>query len=370
MRSREVEPEQRIVRVGPGCLLHDVDRATQEHGLATVLGIVSETGVAGLTLGGGFGYLSRRFGWTVDNLMEVDVVTADGELRRAAADEHGDLFWALRGGGGNFGVVTRFTFRLHEVGPQITGGAVMWDADDAGDVLTLYRELAEAAPRELTIALMLRLAPAAPFVPQRWHGKPVVVVIACHTGDDSRAAEALAPLRAVGKPIADLIGRKPYLDQQSMFDAMQPQGTHNYWKTEFLPRLSHELLDTFRRQGSGMASPMSQLVIFQLGGAVAARDADATSCGNRDADAFFASAGCWAPGVPEHESDRGWAKCAWQAIRPFSTGGNYVNAQTVDEDESRLRAAYRDNLERLAKVKAAYDPENLFRVNRNIAPAE
>jgi FAD/FMN-containing dehydrogenase len=370
MTSVEVEPQQRIVRVGPGCLLHDVDRATQEHGLATVLGIVSETGVAGLTLGGGFGYLSRRFGWTVDSLVEMDVVTADGELRRVAADEHGDLFWALRGGGGNFGVVTRFTFCLHEVGPQITGGAVMWDADDAGDVLALYRDLAEAAPHELTIALMLRLAPAAPFVPQRWHGKPVVVVIACHTGDDIRAAEDLAPLRAVGTPIADLIGRKPYVDQQSMFDAMQPQGTHNYWKTEFLPRLSHELLDTFRRQGSGMASPMSQLVIFQLGGAVAARDADATSCGNRDADAFFASAGCWAPGVPEHESDREWARCAWQAIRPYSTGGNYVNAQTLDEDESRLRAAYRESLERLAKVKATYDPENLFRVNRNIAPAE
>jgi FAD/FMN-containing dehydrogenase len=369
MRSVEVDAERRLARVGPGCLLGDVDRATQEHGLATVLGFVSETGVAGLTLGGGFGYLTRRFGWTVDNLDEAEVVTADGEIRRATPDEHDDLLWAVRGGGGNFGIVTRFTFRLHEVGPEITGGLVAWDADEASDVLALYRELAEAAPRELTLAVMIRLAPAAPFLPERWHGKPIVAVIACHTGDPSRAADDLAPLRALRRPIADVIRLKPYVEQQSMFDATQPKGMHNYWKSEFFPRLSDELLETYRQQGAGMASPMSQLVIFQLGGALADHDATATSFGNRDADSFFAAAGCWPPGTPDYENDRGWARSAWEAIRPYSTGGNYINVQTADDDDTRLREAYRDSLERLATVKAAYDPDNLFRVNRNIAPA-
>jgi FAD/FMN-containing dehydrogenase len=369
MRSVEVDAERRLARVGPGCLLGDVDRATQEHGLATVLGFVSETGVAGLTLGGGFGYLTRRFGWTVDNLDEAEVVTADGEIRRAAPDEHDDLLWAVRGGGGNFGIVTRFTFRLHEVGPEITGGLVAWDADEASDVLALYRDLAEAAPRELTLAVMIRLAPAAPFLPERWHGKPIVAVIACHTGDPSRAADDLAPLRALRRPIADVIRLKPYVEQQSMFDATQPKGMHNYWKSEFLPRLSDELLETYRQQGAGMASPMSQLVIFQLGGALADHDATATSFGNRDADSFFAAAGCWPPSTPDYENDRGWARSAWEAIRPYSTGGNYINVQTADDDDTRLREAYRDSLERLATVKAAYDPDNLFRVNRNIAPA-
>jgi FAD/FMN-containing dehydrogenase len=195
MSEVEGDADRRIVRVGPGCLLGDVDRATQERGLATVLGFVSQTGVAGLTLGGGFGYLTRRFGWTVDNLEEVEVVTADGEVRRAAQDEHDDLFWALRGGGGNFGIVTRFTYRLHNVGPQITAGLVVWDAEDAGDVLTRYREVAEVAPRELTLAVTMRLAPAAPFIPEKWHGRPIVAVIACHTGDQSRAARSLAPSR-------------------------------------------------------------------------------------------------------------------------------------------------------------------------------
>ena len=370
MRTVNVDPERRIARVGPGCLLRDVDRATQEHGLATVLGFVSETGVAGLTLGGGFGYLTRRFGWTVDNLEEVEIVTADGKARRAAANEHEDLFWAVRGGGGNFGVVTRFTFRLHEVGPHITGGIIAWDADEAADVLALYRELAEAAPRELTLGVAIRFAPAAPFIPERWHGRRVVLVFACHTGDPSRAASDLAPLRAFRRPIADDIRRKPYVDQQSIFDPSQPKGMHYYWKSEFLPRLSDELLETVREQAAGMASPLSQFWIIQLGGAVTDHDPMATSFGNRDADAIFAATGCWPPGAPDHENDQRWARTAWEALRPYSTGGNYVNVQTADDDETRLRAGYRDTLGRLAEIKAIYDSQNLFRVNRNIAPGD
>lgn len=369
MNAVEVDVERRLAHVGPGCRLGDVDRRTQEHGLATVLGFISETGVAGLTLGGGFGYLTRRFGWTVDNLEEVEVVTADGEVRRAALDEHDDLFWALRGGGGNFGVVTRFTFRLHEIGPEVTAGVIVWDAAEATDVLPVYRQLAEAAPRELALGLVIRFAPALQIIPERWHGKPVVLVVACHTGDASRASGELAPLRALGRPIVDAVGRRRYVEQQTIFDTSQPKGMHNYWKSEFLPALSDELLETFRQQGAGMASPMSMLWILQLGGALSDHDAMDTPFGNRDADAIFAAAGCWDPNVPAHDRDRAWARSAWEALRPYSTGGNYVNVQTADDDDTRLREAYRDSLDRLAKIKATYDPHNLFRVNRNIAPA-
>jgi FAD/FMN-containing dehydrogenase len=369
MKTVEVDVDRRLVHVGPGCLLGDVDRATQEHGLATVLGFVSQTGVAGLTLGGGFGYLTRRFGWTVDNLEEVEIVTADGAVRRAASDEHDDLFWALRGGGGNFGVVTRFTFRLHEIGPAITGGIIGWDVEEAADVLSLYRELAEAAPRELTLGVAIRSAPPAAFIPECWHGRPVILVFACHTGDPARAARDLAPLRARGRPAFDAIEQKRYVDQQTIFDASQPKGMHYYWKSEFLARLSDELLETVREQGVGMASRMSMFWIIQLGGAVADHDAMATSFGNRDADAIFAATGSWPPGAPQHENDQAWARAAWEALRPYSTGASYVNLQTADADDAQLRAAYPASLERLAKVKAAYDPANLFRVNRNIAPA-
>jgi FAD/FMN-containing dehydrogenase len=369
MNAVEVDVERRLVHVGPGCRLRDVDRRTQEQGLATVLGFISETGVAGLTLGGGFGYLTRRFGWTVDNLEEVEVVTAEGEVRRAALDEHDDLFWALRGGGGNFGVVTRFTFRLHEIGPEVTAGVIVWDADEAAEVLPIYRQLAEEAPRELALGLIIRFAPALPIIPERWHAKPVVLVVVCHTGDASRASGDLAPLRALGRPIADAVGRRPYVEQQRIFDTSQPKGMHNYWKSEFLSDLSDELLDTFRQQGAGMASPMSMLWILQLGGALSDHDAIDTSFGNRDADAIVAAAGCWDPDGPAHERDGVWARSAWEALRPYSTGGNYINVQTADDDDTRLREAYRDSLDRLAKIKATYDPHNLFRVNRNIAPA-
>ncbi|HEX2273723.1 MAG TPA: FAD-binding oxidoreductase [Acidimicrobiales bacterium] len=368
MKAVAVDPERRVARVEGGCLLGDVDRATQEHGLATVLGFVSETGVAGLTLGGGFGYLSRRFGWTVDNLEEVEIVTADGEVRRAAADEHEDLFWALRGGGGNFGAVTRFTFRLHPVGPTMTGGLIVWDAQKADQVLARYREVSESAPRELTLALTMRLAPPAPFLPQEWHGKPIVGILACHTGDVARAGDDLAPIRAADGCIADLIVPKRYVEQQCMLDPTQPKGMHYYWKSEFVARLPDDLLDTFRHQAAAIESPMSQMVLFQLGGAVGDRDPGTTAFANRDAAYVLNAAGAWPPDAPGTAGHREWVRSAWEAVRPYSTGGNYVNFQTADEDESRTREAYRETLDRLARVKAAYDPENLFKVNRNIRP--
>jgi FAD/FMN-containing dehydrogenase len=366
MRDVAVDPYAKLAHVGPGCLLKHVDHATQEHGLATVLGFVSETGVAGLTLGGGFGYLTRRFGWAVDNLEEVEIVTADGEIRIANRDRNDDLFWAVRGGGGNFGVVTRFTFRLHEVGPTITGGLIAWSATRATEVLRTYRELTELAPRELTAAAIVRLAPPAPFVPPEWHGKPIVAIQVCHSG--ANPAADLAALRALGEPILDTITAKPYTAQQSMLDAMEPKGVHRYWKTEFVPGLSSGYLDTFLAGALKVTTPLSQSVIFHLGGALNERADDDGAVGNRDARYITGFSGTWPPGMPP-DPHVAWVRDAWERIRPFSTGGNYVNFQQAEDDTARTTAAYGRNYQRLQRVKAKYDPENVFRVNRNIPPA-
>jgi FAD/FMN-containing dehydrogenase len=299
MRDVTVDPDSRLAHVGPGCLLKHIDGATQQHGLATVLGFVSETGVAGLTLGGGFGYLTRRFGWAVDNLEEVEVVTADGEIRTANRVENADLFWALRGAGGNFGVVTRFTFRLHEVGPVITGGLIAWSADRAGEVLETYRELTESAPRELTAAVTVRLAPPAPFLPQEWHGRPIAGLILCHSGTNREAD--LEAVRALGDPIVDLVAEKPYAAQQSMLDPTQPKGLFYYWKTEFLPGLSSEFLDTFRERALQATSPMSQSLVFHLGGALNEHENGDGAVGNRDATHVGGFAGAWRPDLDANE---------------------------------------------------------------------
>ena len=366
MRDVEVDVAARRATVGPGCILRDVDGATQAHGLAAVLGFVSETGVAGLTLGGGFGYLTRRFGWTVDTLESVEIVTADGTVRTASRDEDPDLFWALRGGGGNFGIVTRFTFEAQEVGPGITGGLVLWDGDRAEDALALYREVTGSVGRELTMALTIRLAPPAPFIPPEWHGKPVVGMVVCHSGAD--AATDLAALEALGTPIVNLVTEKPYTAQQSMLDATQPKGPHYYWKTEFVPGLEDGFLEAFRSGALGVTSPMSQSIIFHIGGALNERAVDDGAVGNRDAQYVTGFAGSWPPPDPRADEHVAWVRGSWEGIRPYSTGGNYVNFQLAEDDAGRTAAAYGPNYDRLRQVKAAYDPHNLFRVNRNIAP--
>jgi FAD/FMN-containing dehydrogenase len=366
MRDVTVDADAKLAHVGAGCLLGDVDRATQQHGLATVLGFVSEVGVAGLTLGGGFGYLTRRFGWAVDNLEQVEIVTADGAIRTASRDENADLFWALRGGSGNFGVVTRFTFRLHQIDPMITGGLIVWGAERADEVLATYRELTQSAPRELTAAVMIRLAPPAPFVPKEWHFKPIIGMLVCHSGQSAEAD--LAPVRALGDPIVDLIGVHPYAAQQSMFDEMDPKGLHQYWKTEYLPGLSSEYTDIFREAALKVASPMSFSVIFHIAGALNERDDGDGAVGNRDARFISGFSGVWTPNVPGDEIVAA-VRDGWKKIRPFSTGGNYVNFQLAEDDVSRIVEAYGKNYERLQRIKATYDPGNLFRVNRNISPA-
>ena len=363
-----VDPNARLARVAAGALLGDVDRATQEHGLAATLGFVSLTGVAGLTLGGGFGYLTRRFGWTVDDLEEVQVVTADGSVRRASRSENEELFWALRGGGGNFGVVTEFVFRLHEVGPKVTAGIIAWRASEADTVLETFRSVAASAPRELTLVALRRNAPPAPWLPAEAHGTPIVAVVACHSGTPEQAEDDLAPIKSIGTPLADLIQPKDYVAQQTMLDATQPKGMHFYWKSEFLPGLDDGVISTYQAQFVDLKAPANQIVLFQLDGALNEHPEDDGAVGNRDAAFACVVQAMWAPDSPAGEANREWVRNAWQALKAYSTGGNYVNFQTEDEADARTAESYRSNYERLQRVKSEYDPSNLFRINRNIRP--
>ena len=362
----DVDQEAQLARVQAGALLGDVDRATQEHGLATTLGFVSLTGVGGLTLGGGFGYLTRRFGWTVDDLEAVEIVLADGSVRRASRHENAELFWALRGGGGNFGVVTEFTFRLHEVGPQITGGPIAWPASEAERVLDAFRRATASAPRELTLVALRRNAPPAPWLPEAAHGTPIIMVMACHSGDLAQAVADLEPITSVGEPLANLIQPRDYTAQQMLLDATQPRGNHYYWKSEFLPGLSDELLAAYQAQFEGLTAPANQIVLFHLAGALSEHSENDGAVGNRDAAFACVAQSMWPPDSPAGETNRAWVRNAWEALKPFSTGGNYINFQTEDEPDERMRASFRSNYDRLSRVKSEYDPGNLFRVNRNI----
>ena len=369
MRELTVDHAARLAHVGPGCRLQDVDRATQEHGLATVLGFVSEVGVAGLTLGGGLGYLARRFGWTVDNLEEVDIVTADGEIRTANRDLNADLFWALRGGGGNFGVVTRFTFRLHEVGPMVYGGLIAWPFERADEILRAYRTMTSEAPRELAVWMLLIHAPPAPFVPEEWHGRKICAMVVCYSGDLGDTDEALAPIRALGDPLVELLQEWPYTQQQSFLDETEPKGGHYYWKTDFVAELSDDLLTTTRELFAECPIPGGELGFLHLGGALNERDEDDGAIGNRDARYVHGVNGMWEPDEPDAELFQQWIRDAWARLRPFSTGRTYINFQSADEGDDRIQATYGANYERLAEIKRAYDPDNLFRSNRNILPA-
>jgi FAD/FMN-containing dehydrogenase len=369
LRGVTVDVKGKLARVDAGSLLQDVDRATQEHGLATVLGFISEVGVGGLTLGGGLGYLTRRFGWTVDNLEEVDIVTADGEIRTASRVENADLFWALRGGGGNFGVVTRFTYRLHDVGPIVYGGLIAWPFDRADEILAVYRKLTAEAPRELSVWLVLMRAPAAPFVPPEFHGERSCVMVVCYSGDPAGTDAALAPIRELGDPAVDLLQHWPYAMQQSFLDDSEPKGVHAYWKTEYLSELSEDLLPVLRDLAADCPIPEAQIGLLHLGGALNERDWDDGAVGNRDARYAVGLIGIWPPEEPNGDMFRQWVRSGWKKIRPFATGGNYINFQTDDDDQTPADS-YGKNYDRLQRLKTKYDPENIFRVNRNIAPSE
>ena len=368
MRGVWVNQEKKIAHAQSGCLLGDVDRETQLHGLAAVLGFVSLTGIAGLTLGGGFGYLTRRWGWTSDTVVGMDVVTADARLVRASEDENPDLFWGLRGGGGNFGVVTGIDYALYPIGPEVVVGLVAWPASEAPGVLELYRALAEKAPKELTLVVLMRMAPPAPWLPKETHGKPIVAMLACYSGDPESAEKAVAPIKSYGSPIGDVLVRRPYAQTQSLLDATQPKGRRYYWKSEYLPQIEPALCEKFIEHAARVPSPHSAMILFQIDGALNQLAEDHSPVGNRDARYVLNIAGSWEQ-AGDDAQNIGWTRDAWSDLRSFSTGGTYINFLTEDEGTERTEAALGKALRRLAEVKTKWDPENMFRTNRNIKPA-
>jgi FAD/FMN-containing dehydrogenase len=367
MRGVWVDPQRRVARAQAGCLLGDVDRETQVHGLAAVLGFVSLTGVTGLTLGGGFGYLTRRWGWTADTVVGMDVVTADARLVRASSEENADLFWGLRGGGGNYGVVTGIDYLLYPVGPEILGGMVAWPASEAPRVLELYRSLAEKAPPELTLVALMRPAPPAPWLPKEIHGKPIVALLACYTGRPEEGEKVVAPIKSFGSPIGDVLVRRPYTQIQSLLDTTQPKGRRYYWKSEYLPRIDPALCEKVIEHAARIRSPHSAVLLFQIEGALNRLGEDHSPAGNRDARYVLNVAGSWEQ-ADDDRANIGWAREAWSDMKPFSTGGTYINFLTEDEGQERNEAALGRALQRLAEVKTRWDPKNVFRTNRNIKP--
>jgi FAD/FMN-containing dehydrogenase len=371
MRAVWVDPTDRTAWVQGGALWSDVDHETQARGLATTGGIVGHTGVAGLTLGGGIGFLMRKHGLTVDNLLAADVVTADGSIVRASADEHPDLFWALRGGGGNFGVVTSFRFSLHPVGPTVTAGPVFWAADDTTDVLRFYRDFAAEAPDELGSVVRLGTVPPLPSIPEHLHWRPAIAVVCCYAGAVEAGERAVQALRRFGTPLVDLLAPSPYAGFQGGFDDTVLHGWHYYWKATNLDGLSDEAIAVIADHAYAAGSPRSYAAMFHLGGAVARAPHDATAYAARDVAHNIVIDAAWLPGEPgEHaEAEPAWARRFLRALQPHRAGGVYVNFLDSDDDSSRVREAYDDRIyRRLAKVKAEYDPENAFHHNKNIQP--
>jgi FAD/FMN-containing dehydrogenase len=368
LRGVAVDPVERTARVQPGALWGDVDRASQAHGLATPAGLVSHTGVAGLTLGGGFGWLSRRWGLTADNLIGARVLLADGDIVRASDRENSDLFWAIRGGGGNFGIVTEFEFRLNEIGTEVFAGPLLYRAAQAREVLHAYREFIAGAPDELAVYANLRTAPPLEWVPAELQGTDVLILIPSYSGDLDVGDAILAPLRRAIRPAADLVRRKPYLAHQSMFDAAVPHGWGYYWKSHDLPPLTDAAIDVMVGLAWQKTSPTSFSLLFHLGGAIDRQTADSSAASGRGAAHALNINASWMNGGPEHP-DIAWCREYADAMAPHATGSVYVNFLHNDEGEARVRAAYGGQYERLATIKARYDPDNIFRSNQNIKPA-
>jgi len=368
MKGIRVDPVARTARAEAGVLWGELDRETQLHGLATVGGIVTHTGIAGLTLGGGIGWLMRKHGVTVDNLLSADVVTAQGEMVTASEEENPDLFWGIRGGGGNFGIVTSFEYRLHPVGPVVLAGPVFHPHEDAPEVLRFYREFIAAAPDELTTIFELSVAPPLPFLPEEVHGKPVVMVGACYAGSPDEGAEVVRPLKQYGRPIVDLLEPKPYTALQSMFDPLVPHGWHRYWKAVEVPPLTDDAIDTLVEHSSAPTSPRSYTIVFQLGGALARVGEDETAFGQRDAAHNVNINAVWTEEDPDAERHIAWARGFFDAMQPHAGGRVYLNF-LGEEGGNRVRQAYgAQNHERLVELKRAYDPTNFFRMNQNISP--
>ncbi|MCF6524085.1 FAD-binding oxidoreductase [Streptomyces sp. JJ36] len=363
MRGIRVDPERRTARVEGGCTWADVNHATHPFGLATTGGVVSTTGVGGLTLGGGMGHLARRCGLTCDNLLSADVVTADGSLLTCDADHHPDLFWALRGGGGNFGAVVSFLFRLHPVA-DILGGPVFFPLD--GEVLRRWRELIADAPPELNALFAVLLGPPLPFLPERWHGRPVCGVLTCHSGPEEEDDRVRARIEALGPVLGRHLVRMPYPVINTLFDEDLPPGLHHYWKGAFARELTDGAIDVHTTYGQTIPSPQSDTIIFPIDGACHRAGPEDTAFAYRDAT-FSTAFGASFTDPADTERNTAWTRAYEAALRPHSQEGGYVNFLSAD-DQGRDRTAYRQNHDRLVAIKQRYDPGNLFHLNLNIRP--
>jgi FAD/FMN-containing dehydrogenase len=366
MKGIRIDPQARTVRVEGGCTLGDVDHATHAFGLAIPSGINSTTGVAGLTLGGGHGYLTRKYGLTIDNLLEADVVLADGRFVTANANENEDLFWAIRGGGGNFGVVTSFLFQAHPVS-TVYAGPTLWHLDRATELMQWYRNFITNAPEDLYgFFAFLKVPPGPPF-PEHLHTKTMCGIIWCYTGAEEKVEEAFRPIRNFATPAFEHIGQMPYPALQSMFDPLMPTGMQWYWKGDFVNQLSDEAIALHVKYGSQLPSLLSTMHLYPIDGAANRVGRNDTAFSFREAKWSMVMAGI-DPDPANAEKITNWAKEYWNALHPYTCGGAYVNFM-MEEGQERVQATYRDNYERLVAIKNKYDPSNLFRVNQNIKPA-
>jgi FAD/FMN-containing dehydrogenase len=367
LRDVRVDPRRRTLRAGPGATLGDVDHEAQAFGLAVPVGINTTTGIAGLTLGGGFGWISRKYGLTVDSLLSADVVLADGRLVHASPKEEPELFWGLRGGGGNLGIVTSFEFQAHPVGPEVLAGLVVHPGDAAPEMARHWRDFCKTAPDEASCWIVARKAPPLPFLPEEWHGRQVLVLAMMYTGDMAAGEKVFADLRAFGKPIADVVGPHPFAGWQGAFDPLLTPGARNYWKSHNFAAMTDEALDTILDFAGKLPSPASEIFVAHLGGAVNRVAPGATAYPHRDAEFVMNVHTRWED-PKDDDTCVSWARTFFDATAPFSTGGVYVNF--VSEGEERVEAAYGANYQRMAKIKKRYDPDNVFRVNQNVAPAK
>jgi FAD/FMN-containing dehydrogenase len=369
MKGVHVDPEARIARANAGVLWGEFDRETQLFGLATPGGRMTTTGVGGFTLGGGYAWISTKHGLACDNLMSAQVVTADGRVVEASEDQNADLLWGLRGGGGNFGVVTSYEFRLHELGPIAMAGLAIHSMDNAREVARAWRDWVEGAPDEVCTALGILRAPPEPFIPAELQGQPVLGVLAMYAGAAEEGARVLRPLKQdVGPPAVDLIDHMPYTAFQAIVDPFSPKGWLNYHRGEHLAALPDDAIDAYVEHGARVGSPMSQMILFRHGGAIARVPEDATAASHRDAPYMWHPIAAWSDPA-ESEREIGWVRASSAAMAPFTTGGVYLNFEQ-DEGERHVRAGYSpEKYARLVALKDKYDPDNLFRINQNIAPS-
>jgi FAD/FMN-containing dehydrogenase len=367
MKNVKVDPKARKAAVEPGCTLADFDAAAQAHGLATPLGINSTTGVAGLTLGGGFGWLSRKHGMSVDNLVSADVVTAEGRQMHASETENADLFWGLRGGGGNFGIVTRFEFQLHAVGPNVLSGLIVFPFAQAKTVLTQFARFTETMPDDLNVWMFTRKAPPLPFLPESAHGKEMIALVLCYAGDPAKGEKLIEPLRSFGTPLGEHVGVQPYTAWQQAFDPLLTPGARNYWKSHNFAQLGEGAIDAIIQYAGKLPSPHCEIFVGTIGGGTARVAPDAMAYSSRDAKYVLNVHGRW-DSAAEDEPCIAWAREFFAKTQPFASGGAYINFLTQDEAE-RVEFAYGSVYKRLAALKKKFDPTNFFRMNQNIKPA-